>query len=67
LLNNRLDGGGGDDDIFLIVKGLASPTGSGLDFINGYVFLQRFYTVFDGSIRPRVGFARTPYTHVEIN
>ncbi|KAG2370366.1 family A1 protease [Suillus spraguei] len=61
-LNYRLGGGGGNDDIFLIVKALTSPTGSGLDFINGYVFLQRFYTVFDGSARPRVGFARTPFT-----
>ncbi|KAG2355724.1 family A1 protease [Suillus spraguei] len=61
LLNYRLHGGGGDNDIFLIVKGLASPTGLGLDFVNGYVFLQRFYVVFD-SIERRVGFARTQFT-----
>ncbi|KAG2356703.1 aspartic peptidase A1 [Suillus spraguei] len=66
-LNYRLDGGGDDNDIFLIVKGLDSPTGSGFDFINGYVFLQRFYVVFDGSMRPRVGFARTPYTRANSN
>ncbi|KAG2361605.1 aspartic peptidase domain-containing protein, partial [Suillus spraguei] len=64
-LNYRLYGG--DDDIFLIVKRLESPTGSGLDFINGYVFLQRFYVVFDGSIRPRVGFARTLYSRATSN
>ncbi|KAG2352026.1 aspartic peptidase domain-containing protein, partial [Suillus spraguei] len=62
-LNYRLPGGGGDDDIFLIVRGLANPTGSGLDFINGYVFLQRFYTVLNSSTRPRVGFAPTPFTY----
>ncbi|KAG2367080.1 family A1 protease [Suillus spraguei] len=59
-LNYKLDGGG-DDDIFLIVQGLTSRTGSGFDFINGYVFLQRFYTVFDSG-RSRVGFARTRFT-----
>ncbi|KAG2361381.1 aspartic peptidase domain-containing protein [Suillus spraguei] len=62
-LNYRLDGGGRNDDIFLIIRGLQSPTGSGLDFINGYVFLQRFYTVFDSGIRPRVGFAETRFTY----
>ncbi|KAG2357539.1 aspartic peptidase A1 [Suillus spraguei] len=66
-LNYRIDGGDGDDDIFLIVKRLDLPTGSGLDFINGYVFLQRFYAVFDGSITPRVGFARTLYTRDKSN
>ncbi|KAG2367085.1 hypothetical protein BDR07DRAFT_1448997 [Suillus spraguei] len=64
-LNSRLDGGG-DDDIFLIVQGLTSPTGSGFDFINGYVFLQRFYTVFDSG-RSRVGFARTRFTQDNSN
>ncbi|KAG2357563.1 aspartic peptidase A1 [Suillus spraguei] len=66
-LNYKIDGGDGDDDIFLVVKRLSLPTGSGLDFINGYVFLQRYYAVFDGSMWPRVGFARTPYTVVESN
>ncbi|KAG2078707.1 aspartic proteinase from Irpex Lacteus [Suillus decipiens] len=57
---------GGKNDIFLIVKALATPTGSGLDFVNGYPFLQRFYTVFDGSLA-RVGFARTPHTNDNTN
>ncbi|KAG2355053.1 aspartic peptidase domain-containing protein [Suillus spraguei] len=65
-LNHKLDGGG-DDDIFLVVKGLEFATGSGLDFINGYVFLQRFYVVFSGSMRPRIGFARTLYSRDESN
>ncbi|KAG2354540.1 aspartic peptidase domain-containing protein [Suillus spraguei] len=66
-LNNRIDGGGGLDDIFLIVRRLEAPTGSGLDFINGYVFLQRYYTVFDSSGTSRVGFAHTPFTRSDIN
>ncbi|KAG2065449.1 aspartic peptidase A1 [Suillus decipiens] len=57
---------GGNNDIFLIVKALATPTGSGLDFINGRPFLQRFYTVFDGS-KDRIGFSRTPYTNAKTN
>ncbi|KAG2072959.1 acid protease [Suillus decipiens] len=52
---------GGNNDIFLIVKALATPTGSGLDFVNGYPFLQRFYTVLDSG-QGRVGFARTRNT-----
>ncbi|KAG2358808.1 aspartic peptidase domain-containing protein [Suillus spraguei] len=53
---------GVDGDIFLIVKGLSTPTGAGFDFINGYVFLERFYTVFDTD-RSRVGFASTYHTY----
>ncbi|KAG2365455.1 aspartic peptidase A1 [Suillus spraguei] len=53
---------GVDGDIFLIVKGLSTPTGAGFDFINGYVFLERFYTVFDTD-RSRVGFAPTYHTY----
>ncbi|KAG2067665.1 family A1 protease [Suillus decipiens] len=63
-LNYRVNGG--NDDIFLIVKALATPTGSGIDFVNGYPFLQRFYTVFDSN-QGRVGFARTLYTDNETN
>ncbi|KAG2354546.1 family A1 protease [Suillus spraguei] len=66
-LNNMINGGSGADDIFLIVKGLEAPTGSGLDFINGYVFLQRYYTVFDSRERSRVGFAQTPFTRRKSN
>ncbi|KAG2356830.1 aspartic peptidase A1 [Suillus spraguei] len=53
-------------DIFLVVKSLPTPTGAGFDFINGYVFLQRFYTVFDAR-RSRVGFAPTPFTGATTN
>ncbi|KAG2362426.1 aspartic peptidase A1 [Suillus spraguei] len=63
-LNSVVDGF--EDFIFLIVKNLGRPTGSGLDFINGYVFLQRFYTVFDPSDL-RVGFAITQFTDADTN
>ncbi|KAG2353315.1 aspartic proteinase precursor [Suillus spraguei] len=53
--------GGNVDDIFLVVKSLDTSIGVGHSFINGYVFLQRFYTVFD-SDNGRVGFAQTPFT-----
>ncbi|KAG2366862.1 aspartic peptidase A1 [Suillus spraguei] len=63
-LNERI--GGGADEIYLVVKALESLTGAGLDFINGYVFLQRFYTAFDGDKR-KVGFARNMFTYSEYN
>ncbi|KAG2069589.1 aspartic peptidase A1 [Suillus decipiens] len=63
-LNHKINGG--DNDIFLVVKSLATPTGAGFDFINGYVFLQRFYTVFDSGKR-RVGFAETAFTYADSN
>ncbi|KAG2062527.1 acid protease, partial [Suillus decipiens] len=63
-LNGKINGG--VNDIFLVIKSLTTPTGAGCDFINGYVFFQRFYVVFDGNER-RVGFARTQFTYVERN
>ncbi|KAG2358355.1 aspartic proteinase [Suillus spraguei] len=57
---------GNADDIFLVVKRLDTPIGEGCDFINGYVFLERFYTVFDAGTS-RVGFARTPFTFATTN
>ncbi|KAG2364136.1 hypothetical protein BDR07DRAFT_1450442 [Suillus spraguei] len=51
-LNERIEGGA--DEIYLVVKALESPR-AGFNFINGYVFLQRFYTAFDGDKR-KVGF-----------
>ncbi|KAG2071175.1 hypothetical protein BDR04DRAFT_1154783 [Suillus decipiens] len=63
-LNYNINGGG--NDIFLIVKALATPTGAGCDFINGYVFLQRFYAVFDSGKR-RIGFAKTKFTYATSN
>ncbi|KAG2352702.1 aspartic peptidase domain-containing protein [Suillus spraguei] len=57
---------GNENDIFLVVKNLDRTSGAGYDFINGYVFLQRFYTVFDARSH-RVGFARTPFTFATTN
>ncbi|KAG2353489.1 aspartic peptidase domain-containing protein [Suillus spraguei] len=57
---------GTDEGIYLIIKSLNRPTGSGIDFCLGYVFLQRFYSVFD-AISSRVGFATTPYTDATTN
>ncbi|KAG2368729.1 aspartic peptidase A1 [Suillus spraguei] len=50
------------NDIFLVVRSLSTPSGTGVDFIIGYVFLQRFYTVFDAE-KSRVGFAQTQFTN----
>ncbi|KAG2364840.1 aspartic peptidase domain-containing protein [Suillus spraguei] len=57
---------GNENDIFLVVKNLDRTSGAGYDFINGYVFLQRFYTVFD-AVNDRVGFARTLFTSATTN
>ncbi|KAG2069257.1 aspartic peptidase A1 [Suillus decipiens] len=63
-LNYKINGG--ENDIFLVVKSLTTPTGAGLNFINGYVFLQRIYTVFDSGKR-RVGFAPNIFTQASTN
>ncbi|EKM51654.1 uncharacterized protein PHACADRAFT_31478 [Phanerochaete carnosa HHB-10118-sp] len=53
--------GGKNDSIYLIVSDLGTPSGEGLDFVNGYAFLERFYAVYDTG-NSRVGFATTPFT-----
>lgn len=58
--------GGNSNSVYLIVNDLGSPSGEGLDFINGFAFLERFYTVFD-TANQRVGFANTPFTHATTN
>jgi cathepsin E len=58
--------GGKTDIIYLIVNSLGRPSGKGLDFINGYTFLERYYTVYD-TTNSRVGFANTSFTMVDIN
>jgi cathepsin E len=60
------DIGGTAGNIYLIVGSIGTPTGEGLDFINGYAFLERFYSVFDTTNR-RVGFATTPFTFATTN
>ncbi|KAG1834252.1 acid protease [Suillus variegatus] len=58
--------GGTTDGIYLVVSSTGSPSGSGLDFTNGYCFLERFYSVFD-TTNSRVGFATTAYTDATTN
>ncbi|KAJ8585656.1 acid protease [Rhizopogon salebrosus TDB-379] len=54
--------GGDSDSIYLIISDIGSDSGTGLDFINGYAFLQRYYSVYD-TTNQRVGFAPTSYTY----
>ncbi|KAG2359525.1 hypothetical protein BDR07DRAFT_1472795 [Suillus spraguei] len=57
---------GTDDEIFLVVCDIGTRSGGGYDFVNGYVFLQRFYTVLDTG-RNRIGFAKTRFTDATTN
>ena len=45
---------------------LGSDSGEGLDFINGYTFLERYYSVYD-TTNSRLGFASTAYTDATSN
>ncbi len=58
--------GGERGRIYLVVNDIGSITGAGLDFINGYTFLERFYSVFDTGGR-RVGLATTQFTTAKNN
>jgi cathepsin E len=58
--------GGTASQILLVVNDLGTPSGQGLDFINGFGFLERFYSVFD-TANNRVGFATTPFTKATTN
>ncbi|KAG1820843.1 aspartic peptidase domain-containing protein [Suillus subaureus] len=63
-LNSAIEGT--TDGIYLIVSSTGSLSGSGLDFTNGYCFLERFYSVYD-TTNSRVGFATTKYTYATTN
>jgi len=63
-LNTAIGGVAGD--IYLIVGNLGTPSGEGFDFVDGFAFLERFYSVFDTAGK-RVGFATTPSTTSNIN
>ncbi|KZV63908.1 acid protease [Peniophora sp. CONT] len=63
-LNSTL--GGEEGTIYLIVADMGSQSGQGLDFINGFTFLQRFYSVYD-TTNSQVGIAPTPNTDAETN
>ncbi|KAG2078738.1 acid protease [Suillus decipiens] len=66
--------GGQEHSIYLIVCdiGIHMKTGeedddkNGNDFINGYVFMQRFYVVYDAT-NSLLGLARTPFTYATTN
>ncbi|KAG2070907.1 acid protease [Suillus decipiens] len=64
-INSRI-GGRQANAIYLIVRDIGAPSGTGLDFISGYVFMQRFYVAFDTTKR-RVGFATTEFTYATTN
>ncbi|KAG2141407.1 acid protease [Suillus bovinus] len=58
--------GGSSSAIYLVVADIGMPSGTGYEFINGYLFTERFLTVLDSS-RSRIGFATTSYTDVTTN
>ncbi|KAH9903122.1 aspartic proteinase precursor [Cubamyces lactineus] len=58
--------GGDADGIYLIVADIGSDSGEGLDFIDGFSFLERFYYVWDVA-NARVGFATTEFTDATTN
>ena len=58
--------GGNANSVYLIVGSIGTPSGEGLDFINGMTFLERFYSVFD-TANSRVGIANTPFTTATTN
>ncbi|KAG2368817.1 aspartic peptidase domain-containing protein [Suillus spraguei] len=63
-LNSNI--GGSSNVIYLVVVGIGRPSGQGFNFVNGYTFLQRFYSVFD-TPKSHVGFATTSFTDATTN
>ncbi|KAI9070304.1 family A1 protease [Trametes sanguinea] len=58
--------GGTTDAIYLVINDIGTPSGEGLDFIDGMTFLERFYYVFDIA-NSQVGLANTAFTHATTN
>jgi len=56
--------GGTSNGIYLIVQDIKYSRLSGIDFVLGRPFLERFYTVLDSG-NSRVGFATTQFTEAE--
>ncbi|KAJ3727352.1 family A1 protease [Lentinula guzmanii] len=50
----------------IYLAAVATEPVENLNFINGYVFLERYFSIFDNS-NSRVGFAVTPYTNATTN
>ncbi|KAF9061455.1 putative aspartic protease [Rhodocollybia butyracea] len=63
-LNSAL--GGDSDSIYCVFANIGPVGTSGLSFINGFTWLQRFYSIFD-TTNSRVGIATTPDTYAETN
>ncbi|EIM81431.1 family A1 protease [Stereum hirsutum FP-91666 SS1] len=63
-LNSTL--GGDSSKIYLVVADMGSQSGQGLDFINGFTFLQRFYSVYD-TTNSQLGLATTSFTDATTN
>ena len=57
--------GGTKEYIYLVINAMAREN-PGFRFTCGYVFLERFYSVFDTDNR-RIGFAETRFTNSTIN
>lgn len=57
--------GGDKDGIYLVVADSGNAAGSGLDFIDGMVFLERYYLVYDVG-NSLVGFATTTNTYSNV-
>lgn len=58
--------GGTEDGIYLVIGDLGSPTGEGLDFINGMVWLERHFFLFDAG-NNQASFATTEFTNATTN
>ncbi|KAF8330515.1 aspartic peptidase A1 [Amanita rubescens] len=63
-LNTNVGGVAGA--IYLVAGDLGTMSGQGLDWINGYTWLERFYTLYD-TTNKRIGFANTPFTTATTN
>ena len=58
--------GGSVDSIYLVVASIGTDAPNGVMFINGMVWLQRFYAVYD-STKNQFGIATTGNTFAETN
>ncbi|KIJ53321.1 hypothetical protein M422DRAFT_155323, partial [Sphaerobolus stellatus SS14] len=58
--------GGEEGKTYLVFADIGYPSGQGLDFVNGFTFLQRFYSVYD-THNSQIGFATTPHTMDKTN
>ncbi|KAI0333910.1 aspartic peptidase A1 [Cubamyces sp. BRFM 1775] len=58
--------GGSSDYAYLIIADIGSYSSSGMDIVNGMMFMERFYAVFDTE-NNRVGIANNLYTYSTAN